>query len=141
MAVIQKEHFDLLRKVKAGIKHGREMMGSKWNNCEAETIALQIISGCANVLETHGEAFSWQGKGTLASGPHVDNPGGVQRLINDGSIVIESYEGDAEPSKNVVMVSGKPQIFRITPSLLHYAASMVLAGRDVPVGEQKVGAM
>lgn len=120
------EHIRLLYAIADRIKTGRELMGSKWGNCEAEHIALQILAGSRAVHRKHGEAFSWQGLGTQKSGSGISNPEGVGRLLRDGSIVLEEYDGDLKPENDVVISeNGKPMVFRPTPSLLYYAASQM----------------
>lgn len=118
----------LLLKLAAKIKTGWELCGSKWKNCEAETIALQTISACAMNLRNHNEALSWQGTGTLLRGNDgTNNPKGVASLVDDGSLILEEYTGElTSPDQTVRAESGKPMVFRVTRVLLHYAASMIL---------------
>ena len=86
---------DLLLKVADKIKTGWELCGSKWQNCEAETIVCQAICSCALNFREHGDAFSWQGKGTqcVSGGGLADNPKGMQSLLDDKCIVLEPYTG------------------------------------------------
>ncbi len=80
---------ELLLKAAKLIKTGNELMGSKWQNCEAEVIATQTVCACANNFTDHGEAISWQGKGTLAGRAvcGTDNAHGLGLLIKDGMLV------------------------------------------------------
>lgn len=116
---------DLLLKAAGLIKTGNELMGSRWQNCEAEVIATQTICACAKNFKDYGEAISWQGKGTLAgramSG--TNNAHVLGLLLKDGMIVSEKFTGDLKPSKpdTIAMEDGKYLVLRCTEKLLHYA--------------------
>lgn len=119
---------DLLCSVADSIKHGRELMGSKWGSCEAEVIACQAIGSCALNFRKHGDAFSWQGTGTkiISGGGLGNNPKGMASLINDRSIKVEPYEGKLKsPEDTVRDKQGRPMVIRISNNLLHYAAGMI----------------
>lgn len=101
------------------------LMGSKWQNCEAEVIASQTICACRNNLADHGDAFSWlmasATRGRAMCG--TNNSAGLQRLIDDGSLIVEDYAGDLSAPSGVAVVEGKSQVLRVSDSLLLYAAS------------------
>ena len=110
--------------VRKHVKSGSELMGSRWKNCEAETIALQTICACGLNLEKDGEAISWQGAGTL----RFNNSDGVKRLLNDGMIVLESYDnplGLKIPKGTVCAEDGKPMVFKCTEKLLDYVIAFM----------------
>ena len=114
-----------LETVASNIKTGWELCGSKWGNCESETIALQTISACALNLKNKGDAFSWLA-GSCTIGRQrcgTDNAHGLQMLIDDGSVIQESYTGPHEAPEGTAMRDGLPQVLRVTNSLLLYAAS------------------
>jgi len=125
--MMTKYYQELLLHLKKKIKTGFEFCDSKWQNSEAEVIALQTISACAFNLKCHGEPFSWQGDGTkkTSGGGIINNPHGVQLLLNDKSLELVEYQGDLKPPKSIVHKNGHPMIFRVMPSLLHYAASIL----------------
>jgi hypothetical protein len=110
---------------------GYELMGSKWRNCEAETIAAQCLASCAFNLKKHGDAFSFQGVGTRITGGMgiVNNPKGMNSLISDGSIIVEPYDGPVKPDnggKDIVLDDhGRWMCLRVTESLILYAAGMI----------------
>jgi hypothetical protein len=100
-------------------------MGSKWQNCEAEVIAVQTISACALNLKNHDEAISWQGRGTL-SGRQMcgtNNLHGLNLLLNDGMIVSEKYTGPLKPGEPETIATEGEQylVLRCTEKLLQYA--------------------
>lgn len=117
----------LLKKVAAKIKTGYELMGSKWQNSEAEVIAMQTINACKNNLKDHGDAFSWLGgnatRGRAQCG--TDNARGLGKLIADGSLVQEDYTGPLTPPDGTATHNGKPQILRVTDALLAYADQFI----------------
>jgi len=118
---------ELLRRVADAITTGFELCGSRWNKAEAEFIACQAISSCRLNYQNHGDAFSWQGTGTLKSGGNglVNNNAGLQLLIEDGCIVLEPYNGElVAPADAVRDAAGLPMVIRITQRLLETAASM-----------------
>jgi hypothetical protein len=121
-------HTQLLRKIAAKIKTGSELMGSRWQNCEAEVIALQTISACALNLKQHGDAFSWLAesctRGRNQAG--TNNSRGLQLLTDDQCLLVEPYAGPAKAPKGTATRDGKPLVLRCTPRLLHYAASEML---------------
>jgi len=112
--------------------NGYELMGSKWRNCEAETIAAQCLASCAYNLKKHGDAFSFQGVGTQMTGGMglVDNPKGMRSVVQDGSIIVEPYEGPIQPDNGgrdiVRNEHGKWMCLRVTESLILYAAEMIM---------------
>lgn len=114
-----------LETIASQIKTGWELCGSKWKNCEAETIVLRTISACANNLKSKGDAFSWLA-GSCTTGRQqcgTNNARGLQMLINDGSIVQEDYTGPHEPPAGTATHDSKPQVLRVTNSLLLYVVS------------------
>jgi hypothetical protein len=98
------------------------LANSKWQKCECEVIVAQTVNACATNLERHGEAFSWLCesaiKGRQSCG--TDNGSALSRLIKDGSITVGDYTGTAVAPKGTVRKGGKPQVVRITESLLDY---------------------
>ncbi|MEO6077184.1 MAG: hypothetical protein ABIP54_00155 [Candidatus Andersenbacteria bacterium] len=129
MTISTNENLDavLLYKVAERIKNGREMMGSKWQNTEAEVIAMQTIVACCSNHKKHGDALSWLGRSATV-GRQVcgtDNSRGLQMLVTDGSIVIEQYKGSLRPSDNTSDDGGVPLVLRVTNSLLEYANSFI----------------
>ena len=116
-----------LETIASRIKTGWELCGSKWDNCESETIALQVISACNNNLKSKGDAFSWLA-GSCTTGRQqcgTNNARGLQMLIDDGSIVREDYTGPHEAPAGTATHNDKPQVLRVTNSLLLYAASQM----------------
>jgi len=107
--------------VRSNIKDGWELSGSQWNKCETEVIALQTISACGLNLEKHGDAFSWQGRGTLRG----DNFGAVRTLIHGGYLRLEPYDNPQNlpvPETTVIdEKTGRPMVFRCKEELLDYA--------------------
>jgi hypothetical protein len=100
-------------------------MGSKWQNCEAETIALQTICACSNNLKRKGDAFSWL-SGSCTTGWQqcgTNNVRGLQMLLDDGSLIREDYTGGHKAPQGTATHDGKFQILRVTNTLLGYAAS------------------
>lgn len=118
---------ELLVKVAAKIKTGYELMGSKWQNCECEVLAMQTIAACAFNFKTHGDAFSWLNsnatRGRAMCGGN--NAQGLDRLIREGQFVRESYEGELSPPKGIARADGKPEILRATDALLEYADEFI----------------
>ena len=115
-----------LEKISTWLKENhRQLMGSKWNNCEAEVIASQTVHACANNFKEHGEALSWLGRGCLRERAvcGTDNKSGLQRLLDDGSLVLEAYTGSLQPAEDTATFGGKPQVLRVTPNLLEYIAA------------------
>jgi len=114
-----------LETVASNIKTGWELCGSKWQNSEAEYIALQTITACALNLKTKGDAFSWLTSSCTTGLQRcgTNNARGLQMLIDDGSIIREDYTGDHKPPTTTVISNDKPQILRVTNNLLLYAAS------------------
>lgn len=116
-----------LKKVAAAIKTGHEMMGSKWQNCEAEVIALQTVSACALNLKNKDDAFSWLA-GSCTTGRQqcgTNNARGLQMLLDDGSLIQESYTGKHKAPSETATHDGKPQILRVSQHLLKYVASQM----------------
>lgn len=115
---------DLLKVVAENVTSNWDLCNSKWQNCECEVIVAQTIRASATNLENHGEAFSWLNenakRGRQVCG--TDNASALQRLVNDGSITIGDYEGSAEAPEGTVRKKGKPQVVRVTESLLRYVA-------------------
>lgn len=120
---------ELLKKAAKLFKTGRELMGSKWENCEAEVIAMQTICACANNLKIHGEAISWQGEGTLTGRARcgTDNAHGLGLLLKDDMIISEEFTGTLKPSKRagIAMENGNYLVLRCTEKLLHYVIGFV----------------
>lgn len=119
---------ELLLQVAGKITTGRELMGSRWQNCEAEVIALQTISACALNLKDHGEALSWLDK-NCTNGRQMDgtnNSSGLQLLLDDRCLVMEAYTGPLKPPAGIAQKAGRPLVLRCTDRLLHYAASEIL---------------
>lgn len=112
------------------IKSAYDLMGSRWRNSETETIAMQTICACAKNFADHGDAFSWQGNNTLRRGENglVDNPRGVQILLDDKAIVLEPYDNPKDipvPSDVVRHADGRPMIFRCTERMLDHAMHLM----------------
>lgn len=92
-------------------------------NYESEYIAAETIKACLFNLKQHGEAFSWQGKNTLATHGNglVDNKKGVSVLLSNGDFILEPYSGNAiAPAGTVLSDDGRPMVFRCTEKLLDY---------------------
>jgi hypothetical protein len=119
---------DLLLEVANRIKSGYEFMGSKWQNCEAEVIALQTLTASAVNFKSHGDAFSWLGSGATRgqdmSG--TNNADGLARLFADGSLIEEVYVGPLTPPVGTAQSpDGRPLVLRVTTNLLKYADSFI----------------
>lgn len=117
----------LLYRVADDIKTGWELCDSRWQSTESEIIACQAIKSCRSNHERRGEAFSWCGSGLtrVSGGGLMDNPAGLQKLLDDGCVVVEPYVGEASPPKGTVVDSkGKPLVLRVTQRLLEYAAGL-----------------
>lgn len=132
--MLSQKMLDLLVQI-ADKMTGYELMGSKWQNCEAETIASQTICACALNYKNHGEAFSWCGVGTRGIGGNglVNNPRGMGKVVNDGSIIVDWYDGPLKPKDpdTIIQKDGKFCILRCSESLIWYAAGMVLSKKDL----------
>lgn len=120
-----------LKFVRKSIKTGREFMGSRWKNCEAEVIALQTIGACGFNLEKHNAAISWQGASTLnvSGGGLVNNLNGIKILLKDGVITLEPYDnilGLEVPQGTVHADDGRPMVFKCTEGLLDYAIKFMM---------------
>ena len=51
----------------------------------------------------------------------MNNPRGIQKVIADGSVVMEPYLGDLTPPDNIQTdADGNPLVLRVTDSLLEY---------------------
>ena len=124
------EHDQKLYSVAGRIKTGRELMGSKWQNCEAETIAVQTISACALNGRNHGEELSWCGQSVFFGRQlcGTNNSRGLHILLDDGSLVLEEYTGALTPPDGTATQNGRPLVLRVTESLLAYAASELEKG-------------
>lgn len=120
---------ELLQNAASLIKTGNELMGSKWQNCEAEVIAMQTICACARNLKDHGEAISWQGNGTLVGRQQcgTNNANGLNLLLRDGMIISEEFIGTLEPSEpdKIATKDGKYLVLRCTEKLLNYFIEFV----------------
>ncbi len=123
---------DLLPIVAGRITTGYEFMGSKWENCEAEVIALQTITAYALNLKEHGEPLSWLNRGAT-SGHQMcgtNNAHGLHLLIQDGMLVREPYLGQLKP-KDMDAISrdekGQMEVLRCTLALLKYADTFIEA--------------
>lgn len=115
-----------LAKVAAALKDPYALMGSKWRNCEAEVIAWQTIKACAANEAEHGEAISWLGRGCL-SGRQLDgtnNARGLAKLVEDGALVREVYEGTLPAPESTAQEDGRPLVLRVTPELLNYVIGL-----------------
>jgi len=118
----------LLEKI-AGIlrKNEDSLMGSRWQNIEAEVIATQAICSCFYNYEKTGDPFTWAHKDVasrdLLSG--VDNGSALSRLIHEGSVIMETYQGNSDCPKNTLHIDGTPQILRVTNELLGYVDQFV----------------
>jgi hypothetical protein len=109
------------------VKSGNHLIGSKWNNCECETIMAQTIMASANNIKDHGESFSWCGVGAV-SGRQVcgtDNRRGLGRLQADGSLVLEKYNGKLSPPDDVAKEDGIPLVLRLTSEGLNYVDQLI----------------
>ena len=111
----------LLQKIAAELKDYGQFTGSKWQNYEAEVLAMQTLGACALNLEKHNKAFSW----LMSSAMIGNNYRGMQKLVDDGSIEIVDYTGLATPPDDVERYKGVPQMCVVTDSLLLYAASLL----------------
>lgn len=120
---------DLLEKAASVFKSGNELMGSQWQNCEAEVIATQTIKACALNLKNHGEALSWLGNSARTGRQNCGtrNGQGLARLVREGFIVEETYEGSLKPSnpEEIHQVDGKYTVLRCTEKLLKYVIGFV----------------
>jgi hypothetical protein len=116
---------ELLKVVAEKVTSNWSLCNSKWQNCECEVIVAQTIQASAANLENHGDAFSWlnenANRGRQVCG--TDNASALQRLIKDGSLVVGDYTGTAVAPDETVHKKGKPQVVRVTESLLRYVAS------------------
>lgn len=113
------------------------LMGSRWGKGESEYIAFETIKACAFNLRERGEAFSWQGKNTLATYGNglVDNKKGMRVLLNSGDLISEPYHGNATaPAGTVLSEDGKPMVFRCTEKLLDYAIEFLKLDTNLEVG-------
>ena len=117
----------LLKKVADKLREGRHLMGSKWQNCEAEMIAEQTIVASDANLEAHGTAFSWLNQNALRGRQQcgTDNARGLGQLLDDGSLTQEDFGGSVRPPEGTARDRGMPQVLRVTNNLLHYAASVL----------------
>lgn len=50
----------------------------------------------------------------------TDNSKGLAKLISDGSLVKEVYEGQLAAPEGTAMENGKPLVLRVTDELLNY---------------------
>ncbi len=119
-------NFKLLQKVAEKLGKSR-LMDTKWQNSECEVIASQTIRACNSNYQNHGDAFSWVGcnvvRGRARCG--TDNASGLARLIADGSLVQEDYTGPLTPIEDVHYENDKPQVLRVTDSLLEYVDNFI----------------
>ena len=123
-----------LHRVADAIKTGYELMGSRWQNCEAETIACQVIANCHSNYCKYGNAITWQHKNVLRSS---GNENGLRILLDDKCIILEPYEGIlTAPDDTVCDEDGRPMVIRATPRLLEYAAVKC----DVPIATEEATA-
>lgn len=119
--MLLKKIADILR------KNQNSLMGSRWQNIEAETIATQAICSCFYNYEKTGDPFSWANK-TVASRDvlsGVDNGSALSRLIREGSVIMETYQGNSDCPQNTLHIDGAPQILRVTNELLEYVDQFV----------------
>ncbi len=118
----------LLQNLAKRLKDYGQFMGSKWQNCEAEVIAMQTIGACAKNLTDHGEAMSWLSR-SATSGRQMcgtNNSHGLGLLLADGSLIEESYDGPLTPPDNTAIDDkGNPRVLRVTDELLHYGMSLI----------------
>lgn len=113
-----------LHRVASQIKTGWEFCDSRWQNAEAEYIALTLIASTAKNHREHGEAISWQGKSTehVQGAQLVDNRRGMRLLIDDGCMDVVPYQGTLAPPDDVVRnAEGLPMICVLKQGLLDYA--------------------
>jgi len=119
----------MLQKVAKKIRTGRELMGSVWQNAECEAIATQTISACAKNEAEHNDAFSWLHSNATAGRAScgTNNAKGLARLIDEGYLTKETYEGTLTPPNpdEIAMKGKKFLILRVTDKLLQYANSKI----------------
>ncbi|MFA6416931.1 MAG: hypothetical protein WCW61_01925 [Patescibacteria group bacterium] len=119
---------ELLKKIADILKKNQDsLMGSRWQNIEAEVIATQAICSCFYNYKKTGDSFTWANKNVasrdLLSG--VDNGSALSRLISEGSVIMETYSGNADCPQNTLHIDGAPQILRVTNELLEYVDQFV----------------
>jgi hypothetical protein len=118
----------LLEKIAGILKKNQDsLMGSRWQNIEVETIATQAIRSCFYNYKETGDSFSWAHKNVasrdLLSG--VDNGSALSRLIHEGAVIMETYQGNSDCPQNTLCIDGAPQILRVTNELLEYVDQFV----------------
>lgn len=115
----------LLLQVAKKIHHNRVFMGSKWKKMEAEHIAAQTISACADNLKKNNDAFSWLMNSATTGRQNcgTNNAHGLHIVLDDGSFIMEDYSGPLKPPQDVFTKNGKPQVLRCTDKVLQYAIS------------------
>ena len=118
----------LLEKIADILRKNQDyLMGSRWQNIEAEVIATQAICSCFYNYKKTGDSFTWANKNvtsrSLLSG--VDNESALSCLIREGSIIMEMYTGNLDCPQNTLHIDGVPQILRVTNDLLEYVDQFV----------------
>lgn len=93
------------------------LMGSKWRNCQIETIVEQTIIACWNNYKKYGHAFSWYHRSLNTS----ENAEASRRLQDDGDIVVVLQPSILKhPKTTHCDVTGVPYILMVTDKLLSY---------------------
>ncbi len=81
--------------LKKAMPTGYEMMDSKWQNAEAETIAWQTISAAANNYKDGVGLFSYNEIGPDSPSQGVDNSEGLSLLMDDDAFIFGKHDGRA----------------------------------------------
>lgn len=123
---------ELLKRIAASLRDWGQFMGSRWQNQEAESLAVQALRACAVNLKKHGEPFSWlmQSAVSCRQCDGTNNAAGLQILLDDGAVEIRGYAGKASPPAGVLVEGGLPQVLVVTDRMLTYAASLVGVSLD-----------
>lgn len=98
------------------------LSNSKWNNYEAEYIAYQIVQNSYWFLQNKNELLTFAGTGLFNE---EENRVGLNLLIEDGSVVLDTYDGHLVAGDDVQMRDGKPLVLRPTQDLLKYLNSLI----------------
>lgn len=108
----------------------RDLMGSKWQNCEAAALVSQIIAACKNNLERHGDAFSWATYRMAWEASGIPIVG--KKSTSD--LLLVAYDGPlCRPDGVAVNEHGKPLVFRVTQELLDYCEAFCLRKQKSPI--------
>lgn len=120
MIVRQLKDLDIeLRKMLIGLpdklRKTNGLWDTKWKNAECESVAAYAVCCSAKNLLDGGDPLAWVTWNILRS--HT-----TEVLQDDGSIIVESYNGRLEPEnpKTVAQKDGKYQVIRVTESLIRY---------------------